>query len=185
MDFNIEVEGDFQELLRVGDLAKEVVGWTRVLPNEVVREINTLLREQIIDSSQQSKDATGKKFVDLKDNYARVKDSYGYPDKADLHFTDRAFDSFYIERDASGPSARNRSIAHFKDEKQSTYMNAHQTGAENRKTVTRKANPLPQRKFFPEDDDLNEGHYAKFREDVERILTDYLRRLEERRNRRG
>ena len=185
MDFNIKVEGDFQEIASIGQLSRELVEWTRVLPNDVVNEINDLLREQIIENSSQSIAADGHPFQELEDKYAKEKSGIGFGQDADLHFYKRAFDNFEIKRDAAGASARNRSVGYFTNRNQSLYMSAHQTGDSKRRTVTGASNPLPQRKFFPDDEDLMNRAFDKFREKVEVILIDYLNRLNERKARRG
>lgn len=185
MDFNIKVEGDFQEIVSIGALSRELVEWTRVLPNDVVNEINDLLREQIIENSSQSIGADGNYFEELEDKYAKDKSGAGFGMDADLHFYKRAFDNFQIKRDAAGASARNRSVGYFTNRNQSLYMGAHQTGDNQRKTVTGAENPLPQRKFFPDGDDLMNENFSSFRDQVETILIDYLNRLNERKARRG
>ena len=185
MDFNIDVKGDFQEILAIGRLSRELVEWTRVLPNDVVNEINEILREEIIDNSLMGTDVDGAQFQELKGTYPVRKAGRGFPPDADLHFDKFAFEKFRIDRDASGASARNRSIAHFEEPKQALYMKAHQTGAPSRRTKEGKRNPLAKRKFFPEDDDMMNQNFSSFRNKVETILIDYLNRLNERKARRG
>ena len=169
MVIDITVEGDFEAQARLSSLGRELVGWYRVLPNEVVDKINKLLEDKVRNDSLDTIGADGKHYRDLEKPYSNVKWRQVRSTEADLHYgyrrKSRAFDGFSIEREG----LTNTSKARF-NRGGGEYMLAHQTGVQSRA----KGGDLPQRKFFPDSQDFNGPHYEKFRDEVRDILIDYL-----------
>lgn len=157
----------------LGAIAKELEGWYRTLPNELVDAANDLLAEKIRQDALNGRDVNGGFHAPLSDKYASFKQAYVGTREADLHFgyreipgavvkKPRAFDNFYVER----VGRTNRSLAYFDGD--FGYMTAHQEGAPLR--------GLPQRKFFPDTDNeiMSNPNYADYVYDVWEMLVQYL-----------
>ena len=178
MVIDVSVTPDFQALGNLSSLGRDLVGWYRVLPNDVVNKINKLLEDKIREDSRNSIGADGSGFQSLSDSYEKRKSREVGSSAPDLRYGyrrgGRAFDSFSIERQGS----KNEFRAYFGYG--GDYMGAHQDG-DDRNGPYGRGGYLPQRKFFPETEDFDSAHYDAFREDVKEILLEYLDDLVQRR----
>lgn len=174
MDIDISI-GDsrgmkFEAWVNLSSLSRDLTGWYRVLPNEIVEKINRLLEEKIRQDTADTIGADGVPFQSLSDTYARKKVKEVFSSQPDLRYKKNAMDSFSIQRDG----ANNTAYAYFGYG--GDYMAAHQDGDDRAG-----GGNLPQRKFFPETEDFEGANYTEFIDQVTDILYEYLDELTRRR----
>lgn len=170
MDIDISISPEFNALINLSELSRELTGWYRVLPNDVVEKINRLLEEKIREDTYDTIGADGVPFQDLSSTYEKRKVREVGSGRPNLRYKNMAMDSFSIQRDG----ANNAAEAYFGSG--GDYMAAHQDGDDRAG-----GGNLPQRKFFPETEDFEGAHYAEFIDQVTDILYEYLDELTRRR----
>lgn len=197
---NTDGTGIVNTLLKVGDLGRYIneVGY-RKLPNYIIDEVSRLLKDKILEDTANAQDPSAVPYEPLSEKRApdyvfrggltykgqtypeRKKKvganpipdlRYGYESFNNSKIQGRALDNFDMYRaGASGEQGQRNQIAMvFDNTNQAEYMMMHQEG-----------DGVPQRRFFPDSDDLMSPNYADFRERVGELLSEYTAELVARR----
>ena len=193
-------KGIVDTLLKVGDLGRFIneEGY-RKLPNHIMDEVAQMLKEKVLEDTANAQDPSAVPYEPLSEDRApdyvfrgglRYKGQtyperkskvganpipdlrYGYESVNQSKVQGKALDNFEMYRaGASGEAGQRNQIAMvFNNANQGEYMMMHQEG-----------DGVPERRFFPDSDDLMSPNYADFRERVGEILSNYTAELVARR----
>jgi len=193
-------KGIVDTLLKVGDLGRFIneEGY-RKLPNHIIDEVADMLKEKVLEDTAMAQDPSAVPYEPLSEErapdyvwrggmtykgqtYPQRKSKAGANPIPDLRYghesvnqpkaQGKALDNFEMYRAGSSGEAgqRNQIAMAFDNTNQGEYMMMHQRG-----------DGVPERRFFPDSDDLMSPNYAEFRERVGELLSNYTAELVARR----